>query len=117
MPISSLFSAVLRSEATIRWAGSNRTVRWRCCHFLAVDGQEGPDEASSNIADHVSWRGVGGALLGEFFFDGLDEFVEVEGFFEDAAGAEEFGHVEEVLIPLGAGHGDHLRVEIFPRQL
>jgi len=114
MFIKSLFSAVLRSVATIRWVGSNRTVRWRCSHFLAVDGQKGPDEASCDIADHVSGRG---ALLGEFFFDGLDEFVEVEGFFEDAAGAEEFGHVEEVLIPLRAGHGDDLRVEIFPRQL
>ena len=60
---------------------------------------------------------VGGPLLGEFFVDGLDEFVEIEGFFEDATGAEEFGHVEEVLIPLRAGHGDDLRVEIFPRQL
>src|SRR6266849_8057415 len=61
MAISSLFSAVLRSEATIRWAGSNRTVWWRCCHFLAVDGQEGPDEASCDIADYVSGRGVGAA--------------------------------------------------------
>ena len=62
-------------------------------------------------------EGKRGALLGEFFVDGLDEFIEVEGFFEDAAGAEEFSHIEEVLIPLRAGHGDHLRVEIFPRQL
>ena len=60
---------------------------------------------------------AGSALLGEFFVDGLDEFVEIEGFFEDATGAEEFGHVEEVLISLRAGHGDDLRVEIFPRQL
>ncbi len=42
----------------IRWAGSNRMVRRRGCHFLAVDGQEGPDEASRDIADHVSGRGV-----------------------------------------------------------
>jgi len=61
--------------------------------------------------------GEGWGLLGEFFLDGLDEFVEVEGFFEDTTGAEEFRDVEEVLIPLRAGHGDDLRVEIFPRQL
>lgn len=35
-------------------------------------------------------------LLGEFFVDGLDELSEVEGFFEDAAGAEEFCNVKEV---------------------
>ena len=56
-------------------------------------------------------------LLGEFFVDGLDEFVEVEGLFEDAAGAEEFRNVEEVLIPLRAGHGDDFCIEIFARQL
>lgn len=58
-----------------------------------------------------------GVLSGEFVVDGLDEFVEVEWFFEDAAGAEEFCDIEEVTVALGAGHGNHLRVEIFPRQL
>ena len=60
---------------------------------------------------------AGCALLGEFFVDGLDELVDVEGFFEDATGAKEFRDVEEVAVALRTGHGDHLRVEIFPRQL
>ena len=47
----------------------------------------------------------------------MDELSEVEGFFEDAAGAEEFCNVKEVLLPLRTGHGDDLRIEIFPRQL
>ena len=58
-----------------------------------------------------------GALLGEFFVDGLDEFGEVKGFFEDATGTKEFCNVEEVAVALRAGHGDDLRVEILPRQL
>ena len=58
-----------------------------------------------------------GALLGELFVDGLDEFVEVEGFFEDAASAKEFGDVEEIAFALGTGHGNDLCIEIFPRQL
>jgi hypothetical protein len=58
-----------------------------------------------------------GALLGEFFVDGLEEFVEFEGFFEDATGAKEFRDVEEVAVALGTGHGDDLRVEKLPRQL
>ena len=59
----------------------------------------------------------GGVLLGEFFVDGLDEFVDVERFFEDATGAEEFRNVEKVAVALCAGHGDDLRIEIFPREL
>jgi hypothetical protein len=57
------------------------------------------------------------ALLGEFFVDGLDEFGDVEGFFEDATGAKEFRDVKKVAVALGAGHGDDFRIEIFPRQL
>ena len=79
---------------------------------------EKPESISHKELDEL-WDQEGGyiVLLREFFVDSLDELFEVEWLFEDAAGAEEFGYVEEVLIPLGAGHGDHLRVEIFLSQL
>ena len=59
----------------------------------------------------------GGALLGEFFVDGLHEFIEVEGLFEDATGSKKFRHIEEIAVALGAGHGDDFGVEVFSRQL
>ena len=57
------------------------------------------------------------ALLGEFFIHGLDEFGDVEGFFEDATGTKEFRDIEKVAVALRPGHGDDLRIEIFPREL
>ena len=60
---------------------------------------------------------AGEALFGEFFVDGLDELVEVEGFFEDATGAKEFCDIEEVAVALRTGHGDDFCVEILSRQL
>ena len=84
------------------------------CREMAINAGATPSQERAGRRYSTAARG---ALLGEFFVDGLDEFVEVEGFFEDAAGAEEFGYVEKVLIPLRAGHGDDLRVEILPCQL
>jgi hypothetical protein len=125
MPINSLFSAVLRSVATILWVGkSERVVRWRCCHVLAADGQEavptpvlGIRESNKKRSIQEFEKAMRGALLGEFFLDGLDEFCEVKGFFEDATGTKEFCNIEEIAVALRAGHGDDLRVEILPRQL
>ena len=42
------------------------------------------------------------ALPGEFFVHGLNEFVDVEGFFEDTTGAKEFRDVEKVAVALRA---------------
>ena len=119
-----MFSAVLRSVATILWVGSERVVWWRCCHVLAADGQEavptpvlGTSESNKKRSIQEFVKAKRGTLLGEFFLDGLDEFGEVKGFFEDATGTKEFCNVEEVAVALRAGHGDDLRVEILPRQL
>ena len=57
------------------------------------------------------------ALLGEFFVDGLNEFVEVEGFLEDATGSKEFRNIEKVAVALRAGHSNDFRIEIIARQL
>ena len=68
------------------------------------------------VGRRVDWA-IDARLLGEFFVNGLDEFVEVEGFFEDTASAKEFRDVEEIAFALGTGHGNDFRIEIFPRQL
>ena len=56
-------------------------------------------------------------LFGEFFVDGLDELVDIEGFLEDTTRAKKFRNVEKIAVALGAGHGNDLRIEILPRQL
>ena len=84
------------------------------CREMAINAGATPSQERAGRRYSTAARG---ALLGEFFVDGLDEFVEVEGFFEDATGAKEFRDVEEIAVALGTGHGNDLRVEIFPRQL
>ena len=120
--IIGLFLSVcaLRSPPPIPMPIDNRSVKgWRIgISTIAARWPKRWRDAEARRERAGRWQHrAGGPLLGEFFVDGLDEFVEIEGFFEDATGAEEFGHVEEVLIPLRAGHGDDLRVEIFSRQL
>ena len=97
----------------------SRSVR-RCRMGISTSATRWPKTLARRRAKSGQVAGstaAGGALLSELFVDGSDEFVKVEGLFEDAASTEEFGYVEEVLIPLRAGHGDDLRVEILPRQL
>jgi len=60
---------------------------------------------------------VGGTLLDELFVDGLDEFVEIEGFLEDTTGSKEFRDIEKVAVALRAGHGNDLCVKILPCEL
>jgi hypothetical protein len=53
MPISSLFSAVLRSVATIRWVGSERRILRGWHGALPGEGKVDPDERSGHIGDDV----------------------------------------------------------------
>ena len=78
-----------------------------------VRGQE-QDPEGPGVVSNVLRQG---ALLGEFFVDGLDEFGDVEGFFEDSTSTKEFRDIEKVAVALCPGHGDDLRIEIFPREL
>ena len=54
-------------------------------------------------------------LFRQFFRDRFDHLVQVEGLFEHTPGAEEFCHIEEVTVPLRAGHRNNLGIEVFSR--
>lgn len=62
-------------------------------------------------------RAVRTDLPGELFVHGLHELLQVEGFLEHAARAEELGDIEEIFVALGAGHSNDLGVEVLTSEL
>lgn len=97
-----------------------------CCTERACEDAQGLMGDSSMLLETIRLlsRWGGGEKDGtcfelsrEFFFDRVQERVEVKGLFKGPTGTEEFGDVQEIVVALRSRDGDHFGVHVFTREL